>query len=252
MSDRDVSNLNDTIVPKSDQLNADQLIGGPMTIRVTAVRRGSGDDQPVTVHYEGENGRPYKPCLTMRKVLIFAWGEDGEQWVGRMMTLYNRRDVKWGGVEVGGIRISHMSHVEGDIKLSLAATRGKKEPIIIKRLDASDPLQDSRAKMDAAARAGMDALKQAWSALSVDHKHRLGGKDGCPESYKTVAKQVDAAREAEKREPVQNPAERITASEVRSFEDEHGRAIGPRPAPTQEPTGVSQPAHPPYDPDNPF
>jgi len=35
----DISNLSDTIVPKSDQLNADQLLGGSMTITVTDVRR---------------------------------------------------------------------------------------------------------------------------------------------------------------------------------------------------------------------
>lgn len=188
----DVSNLNDTIIPKSDQLNADQLIGGPITVRVTSVRRGSGDEQPVTVHYEGEAGRPYKPCLTMRKVLIFAWGEDGSQWAGRLMTLYNKRDVKWGGVEVGGIRISHLSHVEGDIKLSLAATRGKKEPIIIKRLDASDPVQASRVKLDAAARKGIEALKATWAAIPADHKRAIGGAEGCPASYKAVAAKADA------------------------------------------------------------
>jgi hypothetical protein len=193
----DISDLRDTIVPKSDQLNADQLIGGPMTIRVTAVRRGGGEEQPVTVHYEGEAGRPYKPCLTMRKVLIFAWGEDGSQWAGRMMTLYNKRDVKWGGVEVGGIRISHMSHVEGDIKLSLAATRGKKEPIIIKRIDATDPVQASRVKMDAAARGGMESLKAAWASLPADHKRAIGGVDGCPASYKTIAQAADKKSEPE-------------------------------------------------------
>lgn len=193
MSDNDVSNLNDTIVPKSDQLNADQLIGGPMTIRVSAVRRGSGDDQPVTVHYEGEAGRPYKPCLTMRKVLIFAWGEDGGEWVGRSMTLFNRRDVKWGGVEVGGIRISHLSHVEGDIKLSLAATRGKKEPIIIKKLDMSDPTVEARARLDTAARAGMDTLKGVWAELHPSLKSRIG-PDGCPEAYKAIARKADAER----------------------------------------------------------
>lgn len=192
----DVSNLKDTIVPKSDQLNADQLIGGPITVTVTNVRRGSGDDQPIVVHYEGEAGRPYKPCLTMRKVLIFAWGEDGSQWIGRMLTLYNKRDVKWGGVEVGGIRISHMSHTEGgkDVKLSLAVTRGKKEPVIIKHLDATDPLVGARAKLDTAARAGMESLKTAWASLPSPQKVAIGGKDGCPASLKAIAVAADAPK----------------------------------------------------------
>jgi hypothetical protein len=192
-----VTDLRDTIVPKSDQLNADQLVGGPITVTVTAVRRGSGDDQPVTVHYENEGGRPYKPCLTMRKVLIFAWGEDGEQWVGRMLTLYNKRDVKWGGVEVGGIRISHMSHVDGDIKLSLAATRGKKEPIIIKRLDASDSVVKARSALDTAARGGTESLKAAWAALPTGVRLSIGAKDGCPASLKAIAAAVDAPKAAE-------------------------------------------------------
>lgn len=199
----DVSNLKDTIVPKSDQLNADQLIGGPITVTVTGVRRGSGDDQPVVIHYENEAGRPYKPCLTMRKVLIFAWGEDGSQWAGRMLTLYNKRDVKWGGVEVGGIRISHMSHVDGDIKLSLAATRGKKEPIIIKRLDATDPLVAARAKLDTAARSGMEALKAAWAGLPAAHKAAIGGTTGCPAALKAIAVAADAPKVAEPQAPVQ-------------------------------------------------
>lgn len=130
----DVSNLRDTIIPKSDQLNAEQLLAGPITITVTDVRRGS-DDQPVTIHYEGDQGRPYKPCKSMRKVLIFAWGDDGREWVGKSMTLYNDPDVKWGGVKVGGIRISHLSDVERDISLALTATKGKKEAYVIRKLD---------------------------------------------------------------------------------------------------------------------
>lgn len=193
MSADSITDLRDTIVPKSDQLNADQLLGGPMTIRVTGVMRGS-DDQPVTIKYENDGGRPYKPCKSVRKVLIFAWGENGQNWIGRMMTLYNKRDVKWGGVEVGGIRISHMSHIDADIQLSLAATRGKKEPIIIRRLDANDPVLAAKAKLEAAARGGMDALKEAWGALASQHKTAIGGKDGCPEVYKKAALAADAAR----------------------------------------------------------
>lgn len=131
----DISDLRPTIVPKSDQLNAEQLLGGPMTVTVTDVRLGGGEDQPVIVHYHGDNGRPFKPCKTMRKVLIFGWGEDGRQWVGRSMTLFNDPDVKFGGMDVGGIRISHMTDIERDLKVSLTATKGKKALHTIRRLD---------------------------------------------------------------------------------------------------------------------
>jgi hypothetical protein len=156
----DVSNLRGTIIPKSDQLNAEQLLGGPMTITVAEVRTSASDEQPVVIHYEGENGRPYKPCKTMRKVLILAWGEDGRQWPGKSMTVYNQPDVKFGGAEVGGIRISHLSDIPKDIQVALTATRGKKAQHIIKRLDDAD------AKHMAAIQsaATVDALKVAFDA----------------------------------------------------------------------------------------
>jgi len=199
----DVSNLKDTIIPKSDQLNADQLLGAPMTIRISGVRRGS-DDQPVIISYDGDGGRPWKPCKSTRKVLIFAWGEDGNQWIGRMVTLYNKADVKFGGVAVGGIRISHMSHIPADIALSVNATKGRKEPVIVKRLDATDPVQASRVKLDAAAREGVAALRTAWAGTPTDHKHVIG-PDGCPESYKKVAAAADAAKTAPPPAPEPTP-----------------------------------------------
>jgi len=205
----DVSNLKDTIIPKSDQLNADQLLGAPMTIRISGVRRGS-DDQPVIISYEGDGGRPWKPCKSSRKVLIFAWGEDGNEWVGKMATLYNKADVKFGGVAVGGIRISHLSHIPADIALSVNATKGRKEPVMVKRLDASDPVQASRVKMDAAARGGMESLKAAWASLPADHKRAIGGADGCPASYKTIAQQADTKPEPApepKPEPTPQPTD---------------------------------------------
>lgn len=121
----DISDLRGTIVPKSDQLNAEQLLGGDMTITVTDVRMGS-EDQPVILHYENDQGRPFKPCKTMRKLLIFAWGEDGRNWIGKSMTLYNDHEVRFGGMTVGGIRISHLSNIEREISVSLTATKGKK------------------------------------------------------------------------------------------------------------------------------
>lgn len=186
-----VRDLRDTIIPKSDQLNADQLLGGPVTVTVTDVRRGGGEDQPIVIHYDGEGGRPYKPCKSMRKVLVFAWGSDGREWIGRSMTLYNRPDVKFGGEEVGGIRISHLSDIERDIAISLTATRGRKEQTRIKRIDDADTVQGSRRRLDAAARGGMENLKSAWASLPTDHKSLIGGSIGCPTELKKIADEAD-------------------------------------------------------------
>lgn len=187
----DIRDLRDTIIPKSDQLNADELMAGPMTITVTAVRRGSGDDQPIVIHYEGENGRPYKPCKSMRRVLMFAWGTDGTQWIGRSMTLYNKTDVKFGGQEVGGIRISHLSDIEKDIGISLTATRGKKEPVRIKRLQVDNGIANGRAALREAARNGVDALKAAWGSLPPDQRRAIGPQ-GCPDEFKQIAEKASA------------------------------------------------------------
>lgn len=127
----DTTNLRDTIVPKSDQLNADDLIAGPMTVKITGVKRGDSE-QPVIVALDGQ--RPYKPCKSMRRVLISAWGDDGSKWVGRSLTLYNDPDVKFGGVKVGGIRISHMSDIPSDLVMSLTATRGKRSEYKVTKL----------------------------------------------------------------------------------------------------------------------
>lgn len=156
----DVSDLRSTIIPKSDQLNAEQLLGGPIVITVTDVRIGSSAEQPVTVHYEGENGRPFKPCKTMRKVLIFAWGPDGREWIGRSMRLYNDPQVKFGGDEVGGIRISHMTDIERDVQVSLTATRGKKAVHRIERLSVSRTPNAA----DITASPTIEALKERFGA----------------------------------------------------------------------------------------
>lgn len=127
----DVTNLKDTIVPKSDRVNADDFLTGSETVTITAVKRGDADT-PVAIHIEGK--KPYYPCKSMRRVLIALWGKDGNAWVGRSMTLYTDPEVVFGGVKVGGIRISHVSHIESDFSVSLTKTRGKKAPFVVKKL----------------------------------------------------------------------------------------------------------------------
>lgn len=122
------------IVPKSDQLNSDTLIAGPMTIRITSIEIRPGTEQPVSIHYEGEAGQPWKPCKSMSRVLVAAWGADAKEYVGRSLTLYRDPSVKWGGLEVGGIRISHMTHLEAPMTMALTATKGSRKPYTVRPL----------------------------------------------------------------------------------------------------------------------
>ncbi len=160
----DVSDLRATIIPRSDQTNAEELLTGPKTITVTEVRVSTSPEQPVVIHYEGDNGRPYKPCKTSRKVLILAWGEDGRQWVGKSMTLYCDPSVKFGGDAVGGIRISHLSDIPRDIAVSLTATRGKKAQHVIKRLENSDARHMAAIQSAGTLEALSEAFAAAWKS----------------------------------------------------------------------------------------
>lgn len=131
-----MTDLTPTIQAKSDQLNADDLVSGPITIKITDVSLGSGDDQPIIIRYEGDNGKPWKPCKTMRRLLVSIWGADGNKYIGQMATLYRDPDVKWAGQPVGGIRVSHMSGIDGQKTLALTETRGKKRPIVVMPLQS--------------------------------------------------------------------------------------------------------------------
>lgn len=137
MTDTDLST---TIEPKSDQLNADDLISGDKTITVTKVSL-LGGDQPVAIRYEGDNGKPYKPCKSMRRVLVTVWGSDGNNYAGRSMTLFRDNDVKWAGEKIGGIRISHMSNIVKPITMPLTASKAKRKAFTVKPLkNAPEPI----------------------------------------------------------------------------------------------------------------
>lgn len=138
--------LGATIAPKSDQLNADDLITCPLTIEVTRVEarpRGGQGDQPIAIYFKGDNGKPYLPCKSMRRVLVQCWGREGTNYPGRSMTLFRDESVVFGGAAVGGIRISHMSHLERDITMSLTASKQTRKPYTVRMLAAA-PKADRR------------------------------------------------------------------------------------------------------------
>ncbi len=133
-----MTDMTAVIVPKSDQVNADDLISGPRTIRIAGVKVSPGSEQPVSIAIEGDS-KVYRPCKSMARVMVAAWGADSSAYVGRSMTLYRDPKVKWGGMEVGGIRIAAMSDIEGPMTMALTETRAQRRPFTVRPLAASAP-----------------------------------------------------------------------------------------------------------------
>lgn len=148
--------MTQTIAPKSDQLNADDLIGGPRTITVARVTGNEGNaEQPVNVFFEGDNGKPFRPCKSMRRVMVKIWGADASKYAGRAMTIYRDPKVKWGGMEVGGIRISHMTGLDKPETMALTETRSARKPYTVKPLEVQ---QKPAAVPDAPDRSAADKI----------------------------------------------------------------------------------------------
>jgi len=164
-----MTDLSDTILANSDQLNADDIIGQEPIIKIINVSKVSGD-QPISIEYEGANGKPWKPCKSMRRVLVAAWGKDGTQYIGRSIHIYRDPSVKYAGKEVGGVRIKAMSHIDKPLTVSLAETRGKKKPYIVAPLQVH-PERDDKFE---AARGFVDkVIVELESASSADDHNAI-------------------------------------------------------------------------------
>jgi hypothetical protein len=130
--------ITSTLEAKSSQLNTDDLLAGAKTITITKVSAGSAE-QPVAVSFEGDGGKPWYPCKSMRRVLVAAWGANALQYVGRRVTLFRDPSVIYGGIAVGGIRVSHLSHLDGPLSIALTVTRQKRSPYTVTPLPAATP-----------------------------------------------------------------------------------------------------------------
>jgi len=162
--------MNDVIQPKSDQINADTLIGGPMTVKITGVKIDHSSEQKVSISLEG-TPLVFRPCKSMSKVLVAAYGADANLYVGKSMTLYRDPKVKWGGLEVGGIRISHLSHIDKDMVMMLTQTRAQRAPHKVKPLRVEQQQTQTPAApenalqlAEAAARKGTAVFRDWWGS----------------------------------------------------------------------------------------
>lgn len=203
--------LNSTIIPKSDQLNSDDLISGPRTITITRVAASpDSPEQPVSIYFEGDGGKPFKPCKSMRRVLVAAWGPDASTFVGRSLTLYRDPKVKFGGLEVGGTRISHMTHIERDMVLALTETRAKRTPFQVRKLvepqKPAAPAVEPDRKLVAEARAfatGGTEEFRAWWKDNPQHRAALSSVLG---DLQEVCRQADTIKAEAAADPFGAPA----------------------------------------------
>lgn len=152
------------LVGKSDQLDNVDLISGPRDFTITGVS-GGNDEQPLNIAL-AEFPRPWRPGLTMRRLLAAIWGPDASVYVGRRVRLYRDPGVTFGKDATGGTRLSHASHIDKRVTLSLPTSRGKFGAFHV------DPLPDAAPSTatpepsaeDVAACADVEALKAMWNA----------------------------------------------------------------------------------------
>lgn len=121
-----MSDISHTLIAKSDQLNAADLVGSEKLLTITSVDVKQSGEQPVTIHYEGENGRPWKPALTARRILASLWGSDSSKWVGQTVAVHCDPTVVYAGEEVGGIRPHAATGIETKHTAKFKERRGPK------------------------------------------------------------------------------------------------------------------------------
>lgn len=191
--------LSASIEPKSDQLDAVDLLSGPRTFTVKSVTAGNSE-QPVNIALE-EFPRVWRPSKSMRRVLVAAWGKDGSKYKGRRLTLYCDPDVEFGGIKVGGTRISHMSHIDKPLAVALLVKRGKSAMFAVQPLTndvaPATPSEPSATDIDACT--DQDQLRAWWQASGPETRALIEArKKSLDESRPANAETVKAAvREAQ-------------------------------------------------------
>ena len=176
--------ITESLAANSSQQNYDEFLAGPKTVTVSEVKKGSAE-QPVEVHLVEFPGKPFKPAKTVRRLLAKVWGTDASQWAGRRLTIYGDPDVRYGGKAVGGLRVSHVSHIDKPVTVALTVTRGKREPFTVHPLPDATPYTPSQ-----------DWLALMADATTPDEKNKVwqqATEDGADQAYMVRLKEAGSS-----------------------------------------------------------
>lgn len=170
--DNSMSDMLDTIKPKSTQLNYDDFIGREnMVIKITKVIVDLKKEQSTSIYFDGDNNMPYMPSKGMRRVIIECWGDKKENYIGRYLKLFGNPKVKWAGKEAGGIQIAELSNIDAPKTIRLTVAKGKREDFPVKPLSALDIL---KCDGEIAAKKGTADFVTWGKNLSAEQKASLG------------------------------------------------------------------------------
>lgn len=165
--------LTESIAPKSDQINAEDLLTGPRTFTVAEVRAGSAE-QPFDFHLVELPGRAYRPSKSMRRVIVMAWGKESSAYAGRRLTLYRDPEVTFGRDKVGGIKIAALSHLEQRLSVALTVTRGQRKPHTVDPLpDVAPAAAPEPTTEEVAACTDVATLKGLWRASGPERRAQI-------------------------------------------------------------------------------
>lgn len=159
--------ITEALAPTSDQLDAVELVN-PRTFTIdTGSSLGKRDGKAVAEIRLVDFPRVWRPSKGMLDVLAACWGTDAKQWVGRRVTVYNDPDVMFGKDKVGGVRISHLSHISKARSVTIRASgAGKKQSWHV------EPLPDEPTD-DIATTTDRDTLRAMWTGATPEQRARI-------------------------------------------------------------------------------
>lgn len=158
--------ITDALAPNSDQLDAVELVE-PRTFTIApGSRLGKRDGKTVAEIRLVNFDRVWRPSKGMLDLLAACWGIDGKAWVGRSITLYNDPEVRYGKDKVGGIRISHLSHIDEQRTVSIRASGAGR-----KMLWKVAPLPDAPTPDPTAAKVA--ELRAEWGTADADRRAQI-------------------------------------------------------------------------------
>ena len=102
---------------------------------------------------------------------------DAKQWVGRRVIVYNDPEVMFGRDKVGGIRISHLSHIDRKRSVRIrAAGAGRKQDWPVEPLPDVEPTAPAPSEPTAeevAACTDVATLKSLWRASGPERRAQI-------------------------------------------------------------------------------